>query len=396
MQVIWVTALAVFFVFVNGATQLILAKRMGFRIRPVAFSYFLAAGLNLTFGSITPISGQAETISVAGLIRRLKERTTALLLSAVIMTILSTAQLLGTIVDFVGESVISGMMGGVGLILSTIAFSLIKTNKRTGIISMISALISWVLWQDVVYTIAVSVAIASLEYAFLQKKGINTDPIEGTEFIPEDNDTRIAITEKVGFIKRFKNGSIPLDEDDTSYPLHLRILSGWSGLAFNGRVLLSAAGLVCLEIGANIAFGGITAAMSGGSQNPDTLGFVNAVADFASVPFGGLPLEAIISGTGATPYPVLAGALMMILSGIVVITGLVDKIGNYIPAESIAGFLFVIGFFLTFIPNTTSVMAAEYVAPGLTALAITALSKNPFLGLVAGAFITYTGSMFGI
>ena len=106
--------------------------------------------------------------------------------------------------------------------------------------------------------------------------------------------------------------------------------------------------------------------------------------------FGGAPIEAIISGTAAVPNigeingAWLAGILMMTVSGLLLLLGVIGKLGRYIPAQSIAGFLFVIGFCVTLVPDAMVAFAAGEPAVAAIAFGITMLTKNAFYGLAAG------------
>ena len=112
--------------------------------------------------------------------------------------------------------------------------------------------------------------------------------------------------------------------------------------------------------------------------------------------FGGPPIEAIISGTAGAPWPVACGVVFMLVTGILILTGLISRLGKYLPAQSISGFLFVIGLLMTFAPNLTSVAAADGSMSGYIALGVTAWSKNPFLGMVAGIIVKFFGSYLGL
>ena len=105
---------------------------------------------------------------------------------------------------------------------------------------------------------------------------------------------------------------------------------------------------------------------------------------------------AFISGTAGAPYPVLTGIVMMVLTAVLLLTGVIGRIGRYVPAESIAGFLAVIGVFLTFLPNLNAAIATEHAAPGAVALGMTAITKNPFIGLVAGVAVRFLGHYVGL
>ena len=151
----------------------------------------------------------------------------------------------------------------------------------------------------------------------------------------------------------------------------------------NGRVILGALGMVCLNIGSNISFGAITASMAGAdSFNVDHLTLISSLADMGSSFFGGAPVESIISATANAPHPVWAGVAMMVVVGVILLSGLLPKIGNYVPSSSIAGFLLVLGLFKTFVLDAPAALAVNP-AVGGTALVVTAIS-NPFLGMLAG------------
>jgi AGZA family xanthine/uracil permease-like MFS transporter len=159
------------------------------------------------------------------------------------------------------------------------------------------------------------------------------------------------------------------------------------------RVLRGAAALICLNIGANIAFGNITGSIAKSPVNIDHLAIVSSLADFGSALFGGGPVESIISATGAAPHPVLAGALMMALMGVILLAGLLPKLGRYVPMQSIAGFLLVLGAIVTFPANAKLAMAADPLVGGVTA-AVTA-TTDPFLGMLAGVAMKYLIALFG-
>lgn len=151
-----------------------------------------------------------------------------------------------------------------------------------------------------------------------------------------------------------------------------------------------------LNIGANISFGGITASIAGTSQNYDHLSIINSLADFPSALFGGPPIEAIISGTAGAPWPVACGIVFMFTTGILILAGLIDRLGKYLPSQSIAGFLLVIGFALTFAPNLSAVAGSENPMSGYIAMGVTAWSKNPFIGMVVGILVRYFAQYVGL
>ena len=151
----------------------------------------------------------------------------------------------------------------------------------------------------------------------------------------------------------------------------------------NSSVIFGALGMVCLNIGSNISFGGITAGMAtSGNYNVDHLTVISSVADMCSSFFGGAPVESIISATASAPHPVWAGVIMMAVIGLILVFKLLPKIGRYVPSSSIAGFLFVLGIFKTVIADAPLAFASNAAAGG-TAMVVTAVT-NPFLGMLAG------------
>ncbi len=110
----------------------------------------------------------------------------------------------------------------------------------------------------------------------------------------------------------------------------------------NFTVIRGALSLACLTIGANIAFGNITGGMANANMNVDHLTVYSGLADAVSSLFGGGPVEAIISATGAAPHAVWSGVIMMAIMALILFFGLLPKIGKFVPSQSIAGFLFIL------------------------------------------------------
>ena len=110
--------------------------------------------------------------------------------------------------------------------------------------------------------------------------------------------------------------------------------------------------------------------------------------------FGGAPVEVVISATSTAPHAVFAGVLMMVMMGVILLAGLLPKIGRFIPSTSIAGFLFVLGLLVTLPTNATAALAGgeDSVVGGVT-MAVTALT-DPFLGMLAGIITQVLLSLF--
>ena len=240
--------LAVIAVIINGVPQLLYAQSRGFALKPAGFAYFVGAIGNTLTGSVTPISGQAETITVASVKKNLRNNVSSILLAAVIMITLGLLGGVTKIADFAGEAVVYGMMSGVGLILAGVSWDMFQQEKRVTIVSVVSAIAAYAIFLNspnkVVWTIFISVVVSTADFLFLQKRRVDlaTTVEEGRDAVESSNEWR--------FWKK----------------------EYWSDFKFikptlNLTVILGALSLVMLNIGANISFGGITASIANTTQN---------------------------------------------------------------------------------------------------------------------------------
>jgi AGZA family xanthine/uracil permease-like MFS transporter len=333
--------LAALGVIVNGLPQGLLALSFGFASMPTAIGFAIGAIGAALFGLVTPISFQAETITLVGTMgRNLEERLAMIFFEGLGMALIGFSGLLTAIVNAVGPEVTNGMMTGVGIMLTLVAVNMVKSRPAAGGASVAAGLLTYVTTKNLVYTIMASVVAATLVAA------VRRDELAATA---EDHHD--------GF--RFR----------------------WPNLA-NWNVIRGGLALICLNIGATIAFGSITGNIAKTAVNLDHLTIISALADFGSSLFGGGPVQSIISATGAAPHPVVSAVLMMALMAVILLTGLLPRIGRKVPMESIAGFLFVLGAIVTVPINAKMAMAGNPLIGG-TAAAVTA-TTDPFLGLLAG------------
>lgn len=340
--------LAALGVIINGLPQGILALSFGFASLPTALAFVVGAVGAGLLGLVAPISFQAETITLAGTMgSNLRERLSMIFYGGIIMGFIGLIGMLQTIVDFIGPVITNGMMAGVGIMLSMVAVGMAKKNKKVGLTSIAVAFVVYLFSKDLVYTIVSSVVFSSIVGNYIKS---DTVVYDGTR-------------EKFKFQK----------------PI------------INPVVIRGALAMVCLNIGANIAFGNITGSIANKPVNIDHLAVVSSLADVASSLFGGGPVESIISATGAAPHPVVSGVLMMSLMAVILVTGMLPKIGRYVPMESIAGFLLVLGAVVT-VPINTKMAMEDPVVGGVTAV-VTA-TTDPFTGMVAGLLMKFlTGSL---
>ncbi len=348
--------LAALSVILNGLPQGLLALSFGFASVPTAFAFVVGAVGCLALGVVAPVSFQAETITLAGTMgKNMKERTSMVMVAAVGMTLIGLFGLLEKIVAFIGPAITNGMMAGVGIMLARVSLEMAQKNKIVGYTSIAVSFVTFMVTKDLVYTITFSVIGTSILSMVLKKQ---------TGMVAAER-------EKLVFQK----------------PI------------INFDVVRGALALICLNIGANIAFGQITGSIANTDVNIDHLSIVSSLADLASASFGGGPVESIISATGGAPHPLLSGVLMMGIMAVILFAGLLPKIGNYIPSESIAGFLFVLGAIVTAPSSALAALSVTGIPGGAMVggitMTVTAIS-DPFFGMLSGVVFRLVAGMVGM
>lgn len=337
-------------VIINGLPQGILALSFGFASLPTALAFSIGAVGASVFGLVPPISFQAETITLAGTMgSSLRERLSMIFFGGAIMTVISLFGMNQFIINSIGPVITNGMMAGVGIMLSWVAIGMVKKNNTVGLSSIASAFIIYLFTKDLVYTIVVSMVISSITGFVAKSPTISCDSV------------------KEGFVLQ--------------------------KLMINPSVIRGALAMVCLNIGANIAFGNITGSMSNTPVNIDHLAVVSSLADMGSSLFGGSPVESIISATGAAPHPVISGVIMMSLMAVILAAGLLPKIGKYVPMESISGFLLILGAVVT-VPTNAKLAMEDPLVGGVTAV-VTA-TTDPFTGMAVGMIIKVLKPIAGL
>ena len=347
--------LAAIGVVLNGIPQGLLAISFGFASVPTALGFIIGAVACFALGSVVPISFQAETITMAGTMGKdMRERLSMVFYAGAIMAILGAFGLLGAIVEFAGDILINAMMAGVGIVLAKVSFGMIRENPLVGAVSLASAAVVYFFFgQNLVYTIVISLIISSIA-AKIAGQEIGAD----------------AIAEKMGKLQ-----------------LHPPL--------FNLRILRGSLALCCLTVGANIAFGSITGDIAQTQANIDHLTVYSGLADAVSALFGGGPVEAIISATASAPHPVLAGVLMMAIMAAILFVGLLPKIGKFVPSQSIAGFLFILGAVSTVPGNAAAAFSGTGAGDNIMAAVtmVTTAAVDPFIGMLAGLLLKF---LFGL
>jgi len=349
-------------VVINALPGGLYALTFGFASVPTAAGFIVGAiGCSL-LGIVSPISFQAETLTLVGTMgRTIQERLSMVFLEGVILLIIALLGLFTVIVNFIGPVITNAMMAGVGIILAKVSIEMTNRNPVVGGISIVSAILTYYIAPNpadkLVYTIVICVILSSLVATFFNKMG-----------------------------------QIQIDESREKFKLQKFI--------FNKNVIRGALGISALNVGANIAFGNITAQTLAKSEvNLDHLTIISSIADIVSSLFGGAPIQAIISATGAASHPIASGVLMMSIMAIILITKMLPKVGKFVPSESIAGFLLVLGAIVTVPINATLALqsgfgSSDMIVGGVT-MTVTAIT-DPFIGMVSGVLVKFLIASFGL
>ncbi|WP_199674736.1 MULTISPECIES: NCS2 family permease [unclassified Pyramidobacter] len=357
--------LAALAVVVNGIPQGLLALMYGFAALPTALAFLAGVGGSLYFNSVATISFQAETIALAGnLGKDIRERLSMVFWGAVFLLVPSLLGLNEAIVSWIGPAVVDSMMAGVGLMLANVSVDMLRSEKYSGSLSVAVALAVWFWTRDLAWTIIVSVTASTLLYNYLLR------------------------------VRRMELDRLSADVGNEKFRFGNIEWRFWS----SRRVFSGALAMACINIGANISFGKITGSIARVNANVDHLAIYSSAADIVSTLFGGSPVESIISGTATAPHPVLSSVMMMGIMAALLIFRLLPTIGRYVHRSSIAGFLLVLGVFVTFINNAALAIGAVPpealngfgFAPWGMVVGATIFASarwNPFVGLVAGTAI---------
>lgn len=343
----------------NAIPQGLFSLSLGFASVPTGLAFLVGAAACGVTGSVVPVSFQAETIVLAGQVGKEKrERISMIIFAAILTLLLGLTGVMSWMMDFAGNTILTAMMAGVGFMLAKVSLEYVKTNRLVTISSILTALIVYFfVTNDLVWIVIISMIVSTIISHIAKQK----------------NDLDI-VEEKAWSLKLIKP-------------------------TFNLNILRGGLALSMMTIGGNIAYGSVTASMTDKALNVDALTVYSGLADVVSSIFGGMSLEAIISATGTAPNPVFAAVVFQLAMGLILLFGLLPKIAKYVPAESISGFLFVLGTFVAFPGNAQAAFSgAEPGAPIIAAITMLVTAVfDPFSGIVAGVIVrTLFAFGFGI
>ncbi|SCG82892.1 putative MFS transporter, AGZA family, xanthine/uracil permease [Proteiniborus sp. DW1] len=344
--------LAAIAVVINGLPQGLLSLSYGFGLLPTAAGFLVGTIGMLVFGQVAPISFQAESIVMAGSLGKNRvERLNIVFFTGIMMAVIGGLGLLNPTIDFIGPAILNSMMAGVGIMLAKAGITMCKENKIAGGVAMISAILVYFLTDsDLIYTIVISVFVSTIVHILVSRYSQKTEKDE-----------------------------TPLDLSNEKFEPMKFIC--------NYNVIRSVLALVTLQIGGNIAYASVTGSIAGAAVDVDKITLYSGLADSASAFLGGGPVEAIISGTAAAPNPVRSGVLMMVIMAAILIAKFLPKVARYVPSQSIAGFLFVLGALVVFPSNVSTGLSDAPMVAGVTTIVTSA--TDPFIGMVAGLIVRF-------
>lgn len=375
----------------------LVAISLGWAAKPAGIGFIVGLIFLIGFRSVSPVSFEVESLTIVSRIAKRKWHIMiyAIILAGIVGAIMGALGLIGAIVEFIGPTIQSGMMAGVGVILAIVAVDLIKENRIIGIVSAATAFIVFFATIDdpssIIYALAASVVVSVIVARF-----VHFDPL-----LPDPE------REKITFILPFRKFASLFQKYQTSEEgtdtsgQKVKVIKL---LTRADKILIvrAALALLALRIGTGIAYPAIDADLAGiepitgsGVNIFDATWIMAGVSGFSSAIFGGAPLEPIITGTAAAPNPVFSAALMMGIAAVILLVGLLGKAARYIPVQAVTGFLLLLGALIIFPENAPVAMSEDPIVGGVT-ITVTAATMDPFIGMIAGLITKGLVTLFGI
>lgn len=333
---------------IDVVTILIFAISLGFSAMPASIGFSVSAAFMLIFGQVSPVAVLTEDLVLINKFSQDKnERAGIVLISGSIIFLLGVTGLIGKCMDFVGDIILSGIMSGVGIILFRVSFGMILENKLAGGLSVAIGVIVYLLTQSLVYTTILCVLISALVWDFVNRDTLRKLPA------PDLSAERFRFHKPV----------------------------------FNLTVIRGSLALSTLLFGSVISDGSITATLAGIKANSNALSIYVGLSNLLGSLFGTPPIGNIASATGSTPMPLFSGVLMMILLVILIVFRVVPRMAKYIPGQSVAGVLCVLGAFIVLPSNAQAAFGAQPLV-ATAAMLVTAF-VDPFFGMCSGVLMRF-------
>ncbi len=275
-----------------------------------------------------------------------------------------------TIVEWLDRAVIAGAIAGVGIILTEVGASYIKQKPTVAGPSTLVGVLAYLVTEDLTIVIVAAVAVGTLIHHFLPARFRVGQGDEG----PKQEEQREQKEEEDGGGK----GEFGL------MPFH------WKDMVAV-PVLIGAFSVMTLRMGTVLSYGTVNAGLADQDPELDGVMLMAGLSSLGSALMGGPPVEATPGPTAGAPQPVASTVLYLGLMAGIALFGLIEKTGKWVPLEAVAGFLVTLGI-LVVLPEQLPYLT-DAVVPGGTALVVTALTSNPFYGVVAGEAMVYLKSL---
>ena len=336
----------------DAMSAIILSIGLGFSTVPTAYA-FLVAGIGMILtGQVSPACVPSELIILINSYSKDKrERSSMILFAGLTVLVLGATGIMGSIIDFIGPDILSAIMAGVGIMIFKVSIDLIREQPLPGIVSLISALIVYLTTGNLIYTVIICVACATVVWNIFKRDVILATP------------------------------KVDLSQDTLSFVRPV----------FNLKVLRSTLGVVTLMLGEIISDGSITAQLAGITPDTNAMGLYIGAGNILNALFGGAPVSTIISGTGTAPNALLSGVFMMLFMTLLLLLKIIPRIKNYIPTQGLAGFLCVLATLVVFPGNAASALSSSPFVSAVTIL-VTGF-VDPFIGACCGVVMRFILSL---
>ena len=209
----------------------LVALALGFAALPTGIGFLIGAILVFAFSSVIPVCFEVESLTVISRLanRDWKRMAYMVLLAGLLGTCLGLLGVYGRIVSFIEGPILSGMMTGVGVILSFVAIDTFKGNKVVGGVSIAAALLAFFILSgndnNLIYALFISVLAGVIASRFV--------PFEVIETSAEREKIRLIPFDGFAWLKdiRVIRGALALLALRVGPATHIRALTAkWPGL----------------------------------------------------------------------------------------------------------------------------------------------------------------------
>lgn len=332
----------------NGISGIILASTFGFAAFPSALIFLIGGIGMLVFGQVSPLLLQTELVVLAGSFgRNRQERLAVCMFAGIITAVLGVTGAIGSVVSFIGDDILYGIMAGVGIMLTSVSIKMVKDNFKLGSISMAAGIITYLLTSNIIYTTVAAIAIPGVIWNIVHRAEVKAAP--------------------------------PADFSLEQFKLNR--------FRFHPSMIRGILAITTLLLGGIISGAAINASLAGSTADFNAVTVYAGLATALSPLFGGAPAGVVVVGTASAPDPLLSGIILMAVMAAAMLTKLAPRLKRVLPTECVAGLLFVLGAFVIFPDNAAASLQMSPLIGGTTMLI--AAMVDPFVGMCAGVLMRY-------